>query len=179
MAKGRRMAAIPEKDPPQADWFAEFKKLNPSTTPVRETSETPKESGKPSDRRKYHRFEIDECQATLHREGLLTVLGVGKNNRARAALDLSEGGVRFQISERIPVGTKVRIIIEMERYKDQITASGEIRWCYQSGKNSSDFYAGVEFIDLPASEKRKIAMMRDWFKSPQYRAVRDAKKKKT
>jgi Tfp pilus assembly protein PilZ len=174
------MAATPSKDPPQADWFAEFKKLNPSPAspaPVREQVESTKELGKPNERRRHSRFEIDECQATLHRDGLLTVLGMGKNNRARAALDLSEGGVRFLTHERIPVGTKVRMIIEMERYKDQISAAGEVRWCYQSAKNGDDFYAGVEFIDLPAAEKRKIAMMRDWFTSPQYRAVRDSKKR--
>jgi hypothetical protein len=175
------MAATPDKDPAQADWFAEFKKLNTSSSspaPVREQSDSSKEAGKPGERRHHNRFEIDECRATLHREGLLTVLGVGKSNRARAALDLSEGGVRFLTHERIPVGTKVRIVIQVERYKEQISAGGEVRWCYQSAKNSDDFYAGVEFVDLPGSEKRKIAMMRDWFTSPQYRAVRDAKKRK-
>jgi len=174
------MAATPGKDPPQADWFAEFKKVNPSAegpAPVREQSESSKETGKPGERRRHQRFEIDECQATLQRDGLLTVLGMGKSNRARAALDLSEGGVRFLTHERIPVGTKVRIVIEMERYKDQISASGEVRWCYQSAKSTDDYYAGVEFTDLPAAEKRKIAMMRDWFTSPQYRAVRDSKKR--
>src|SRR5436190_14332169 len=101
------MAATPEKDPPASDWFAEFKKVNPATTPpapVREQTESSKEAGKPGERRRYHRFEIDECQATLYREGLLNVLGVGKNNRARAALDLSEGGARFLTYERLPVG---------------------------------------------------------------------------
>lgn len=169
---------MPGKDPPQADWFAEFKKLNPSPAPVREQSESSKETGKPGERRRHGRFEIDECQATLHRDGLLTVLGVGKSNRARAALDLSEGGVRFLTHERLPVGVKVRVVIEMERYKDQITASGEVRWCYQSAKHAEDYYAGVEFTGLAPAEKRKIAMMRDWFTSPQYRAVRDSKKKK-
>jgi hypothetical protein len=172
------MAATPGKDPPQADWFAEFKKLNNSAAPVREPSESSKEAGKPAERRRHNRFEIDECNATLHRDGLLTVLGVGKSNRARAALDLSEGGVRFLTHERLPVGVKVRVVIEMERYKDQISAVGEVRWCYQSAKNADDYYAGVEFSDLPAAEKRKISMMRDWFTSPQYRAVRDAKKRK-
>jgi Tfp pilus assembly protein PilZ len=171
------MTATPDKDPPRADWFAEFKKINPSPTPVREQSESSKETGKPGERRRHCRFEIDDCQATLHRDGLLTVLGMGKNNRARAALDLSEGGVRFLTQERLPVGTKVRIVIDVERYKEQITAAGEVRWCYQSAKNSDEFYTGVEFVDLPASEKRKIGMMRDWFTSPQYRAVRDSKKR--
>lgn len=174
------MSGSPEKDN-QADWFAEFKKLNPGSSapaPVREQTDSSKEAGKPSDRRKHHRFEIDDCQATLYKEGLLTVIGVGKSNRARSALDLSEGGVRFLTHERLTVGAKVKIVIEMERYKDQIEASGEVRWCYQSGKSADDFYAGVEFLDLPSAEKRKIAMMRDWFTSPQYRAVRDAKAKK-
>jgi len=174
------MAGTPEED--QADWFAEFKKLNPgsSSAPARPRTdrESTKESGKPGDRRKHYRFEVDECQATLYRDGLLTVLGVGKSNRARAALDLSEGGVRFLTHERLPVGTKVRMVIEMERYKDHIEAAGEVRWCYQSAKSSEDFFCGVEFSDLDAAEKRKIAMMRDWFTSPQYRAVRDTKRRR-
>jgi hypothetical protein len=174
------MPGTPEKD--QANWFAEFKKLNPNSGPApagaKTERDTSKENRKPEERRKHSRFEIDDCQATLYRGGLLTALGVGKSNRARAAIDLSEGGVRFQTLERFPIGAKVRVIIGMERYKEQIEASGEVRWCYQSTKNSADFFCGVEFLDLPATEKRKIAMMRDWFTSPQYRAVRDTKKKK-
>lgn len=173
------MADAPEKD--QADWFAEFKKLNAGSPSAPARPRTDKDStsegGKPSDRRRHPRFEVDECQATLYRDGLLTVIGVGKSNRARAALDLSEGGVRFLTHERIPIGTKVRMIIEMERYKDHIEAGGEVRWCYQSTRNSEDFYCGVEFSDLIPTEKRKIAMMRDWFTSPQYRAVRDSKRR--
>ena len=137
----------------------------------------PGASGKASERRRHGRFGVDECQATLYRDGLLTVFGVAKNNRARAALDLSEGGVRFLIHERLPIGTKVRMIIQMEKYKDQIEASGEVRWCYQSAKNTEDFYAGVQFDDLDPIQKRKIVLMREWFTSPQYRAVRDTKRK--
>lgn len=164
----------------QADWFAEFKKINKGGsggTAGAQADPTPGGSKKPAERRSHGRFEVDECSATLYREGILNVFGVGKGNQARAALDLSEGGVRFLIHERIPVGTKVRMIIQMEKYKDAIEASGEIRWCYQSAKNSGDFYAGVQFEDLPASQKRKIALMREWFTSPQYRAVRETKRK--
>ena len=171
------MAATPGNDSPQADWFAEFKKLSSAPPPPRQQSESSKEAGKPSERREHSRFEIDDCQATLQRDGLLSALRVGRNNRARAALDLSEGGVRFLTDERLPVGTKVRVVIQVERYQDEITASGEVRWCYKSAKNAEDFYAGVEFTDLAAPERRKIAMMRDWFTSPQYRAVRDSKKR--
>ena len=167
-----------DPDPSQADWFAEFKKINKTGGPAAKTESTPAASGKASDRRRHGRFGVDECQATLYRDGLLTVFGVAKNNRARAALDLSEGGVRFLIHERLPIGTKVHMIIQMEKYQDQIEASGEVRWCYQSTKKSEDFYAGVQFSDLDDIQKRKIAMMREWFTSPQYRAVRETKRKK-
>ncbi|MBI3855364.1 MAG: PilZ domain-containing protein [Planctomycetes bacterium] len=171
------MAGGPDKN--QSDWFAEFKKVNkgaPPGTPSKPDS-TPAGAKKDSERRRHSRFEIDECQANLYREGILSVFGVGKGNRARAALDLSEGGVRFLIHERLPVGTKVRMNIQMEKYKDEIEASGEVRWCYQSAKNVEDFYAGVQFENLDPVQKRKIALMREWFTSPQYRAVRETKRK--
>lgn len=172
------MPGDPHKN--QSDWFAEFKKVNKGGPPSAQGTQpesTPTGSKKGAERRRHNRFEIDECQATLYRDGLLTVFGVGKGNRARAALDLSEGGVRFLIHERIPIGTKVRMVIQMEKYKDQVEAAGEIRWCYQSAKNSEDFYAGVQFDDLDPVQKRKIALMREWFTSPQYRAVRETKRK--
>jgi c-di-GMP-binding flagellar brake protein YcgR len=166
------MGGVP--DPSQADWFAEFKKVNRSAPAKTE----PAPSGKASERRRHGRFEVDACQATLYPHGILSVLGVAKQNRARAALDLSEGGVRFLIHERLPIGAKVRMVIQMEKYQDQIEATGEVRWCYQSTKKAEDFFAGVQFSDLDATQKRKIAMMREWFTSPQYRAVRDQKRKK-
>jgi len=168
-----------DTDKNQADWFAEFKKINKGTgtAPGGKSDSTPTGSKKGTERRRHARFEVDECQATLFRDGILSVFGVGKGNRARAALDLSEGGVRFLIHERIPIGTKVRMIIQMEKYQDQIEAAGEIRWCYQSAKNTEDFYAGVQFDDLDPIQKRKIVLMREWFTSPQYRAVRETKRK--
>jgi c-di-GMP-binding flagellar brake protein YcgR len=169
-----------DPDSRQTNWFAEFKKVN-KVSPASSTKSdsTPPGNSKASERRLHHRFEIDECQATLYPQGLLTVFGMSKNNRARAALDLSEGGVRFLIHERLTIGTRVHMVIQMEKYQDQIEARGEVRWCYQSTKKAGDFYAGVEFSDLDAAQKRKIAMMREWFTSPQYRAVRETKRKKS
>jgi Tfp pilus assembly protein PilZ len=167
-----------DPEPKRTDWFSEFKKVNKSSPSAPTKAEgTPTTNAKPAERRRHTRFEVDEAQATLYRDGILSVFGVGKDNRARAALDLSEGGARFLVHERLAIGTKVRMIIQMEKYQDQIEAAGEVRWCYQSTKKSADFYAGVQFSDLDATQKRKIAMMMEWFTSPQYRAVRDAKRK--
>jgi Tfp pilus assembly protein PilZ len=166
-------------DPSQAEWFAEFKKVNKAgpAGPSKPEPVPAAAGSKPSDRRRHLRFEVDECQATLYREGILSVFGMSKQNRARAALDLSEGGVRFLTHERLAIGTKVRMIIQMEKYKDQVEASGEVRWCYQSVKKTEEFYVGVQFSDLDPAQKRKIAQMKEWFTSPQYRVVRETKRK--
>jgi len=171
------MPGDPDKN--QADWFAEFKKVNKAPNAGPKTDTTPGNAKKSTERRRHNRFEVDECQATMYREGILSVFGVGRGNRAKAALDLSEGGVRFHIMERLPIGTKVRMVIQMDKYKDAIEASGEVRWCYQSAKNSEDFYCGVQFENLDPAQKRKIAMMREWFTSPQYRAVRETSKRRS
>jgi hypothetical protein len=172
------MPGDPDKN--QADWFAEFKKANKGGVPSKGQSGTESSSapaGKPTDRRRHLRFEIADCRATLYREGVLTVFGVGKGNRARAALDLSEGGARFLVHERLPIGTKVRMCIQIEKFKDAVEGSGEVRWCYQSARQAEDFYVGIQFSDLEPAQARKIAMMRDWFTSPQYRAVRETRQR--
>jgi c-di-GMP-binding flagellar brake protein YcgR len=166
-----------DSNPNQAEWFAEFKKLSKNPPAGASKPDVAPPSGKPSDRRNHLRFSIEECQATLYREGILNVFGVNKQNRARAALDLSEGGVRFLTHERLAIGMKVRMIIQMDKYKDQIEASGEVRWCYQSLSKTDDFYVGVQFADLDPAQKRKIVQMKEWFTSPQYRAVRETKRK--
>jgi hypothetical protein len=54
-----------------------------------------------------------------------------------------------------------------------------VRWCFESGVKPGDFYVGVMFTNLNASQKRKITLMRDWFTSPQFRALRAARRRKT
>lgn len=169
------------------DWFQDFQKAKassgtpPGGAPAKDkdtesTSSRPAPAG--SERRKHARFEMSEAETTVYREGVLTLIGVGKENKARVALDLSEGGLRILCEERIPVGTKVRVRIEVEKYQDVIEATGTVRWCFQSAKRKEDFFAGIMFVNLDAGQTRKIALMREWFTSPQYRAMRDSERRK-
>jgi c-di-GMP-binding flagellar brake protein YcgR len=152
------------------DWFGEFQKANAPAP-------TPPPQGLPpgADRRRHFRFEVDEASASLYRAGLLTLLRVGKTNFARTAIDLSEGGVRLLLEQRLPIGTRVRIRIHMEKYDDDIQTAGEVRWCFESARKAGEFYAGVRFDPLETSQCRKIALMKDWFTSPQYKAIRDTR----
>jgi hypothetical protein len=92
-------------------------------------------------------------------------------------VDLAEGGARLFLHRRLRAGTRVRVRIEMERYKDAIEAPAVVRWCYQSAHRKDDFHAGVMFLDLHPSQKKKVALMRDWFTSPQYKALRESRRR--
>jgi hypothetical protein len=170
-------------DPKPDEWFNEFKKLNtqgtaPSGPPGDEASsgrnEPPPAQG--SDRRNHGRFEVDQASAHLIKDGFLALIGIGKgNNLARAAIDVSQSGAQLLIHVRLSPGTKVRLKIAVEKYKEVIETTGIVRWCYQSAKKKQDFFVGVEFQAMNATEARKLAAMRDWFTSPQYKAVKQGR----
>jgi len=171
------MKAVP--DPKSDDWINEFKKLNtsPSAPPRGDSSSSQHAAPEPkgSDRRRHGRFEVDQISAQLYKEGLLAFIGVGKGNLARAAIDVSEGGAQLLVHERLPAGTKVRLKIAVEKYKDVVEAAGIVRWCYQSAKKKDDFYVGVQFAEMDNLQSRKVKLMKDWFTSPQYKAVRQTR----
>ena len=162
----------------EESWLEEFKRLNqgsPSASPPSDPMAPPSQ-----DRRRRHaRFDLDDARVDLFDGGLLAAIGVGRGNLALAPLDLSEGGLRVRLRRRIKTGTKVKIRLEIERHGDAVEATGVVRWCFESGTRPGDFYAGVMFTNLNASQKRKIILMRDWFTSPQFGALRAARRRKT
>ena len=119
--------------------------------------------------RQHFRFRIEDASADLYLKGFLTSIGLGRVNKARAAINLSEGGTLLLTRERIETGTRVLVRIEMERFEDVIEAEGIVSWCEQSGKNDKDWYAGIEFKGLTPADGKKIANMREWFTSPEYK----------
>lgn len=152
----------------KSGWRNEFKKINEKPPPT--SAPTGEENG--DERRKHHRFEVDGASTEVLPKGLLTLVGIGRKNIARAAIDLSQGGARLLLSERLRPGTKTKVRIEIEKYKDAIESLAVVRWCFESGQKPGDFFAGVMFTDLDEAEKKKVALMREWFTSPQFRAIR-------
>ena len=108
---------------------------------------------------------------------LLQTLGIGRTNEARAAVNLSEGGILIRTRERIKSGTKVNVRLDIEKFKDVIEAEGVVRWCVQ-GADESDYYAGILFTRVPAAALAKIVRLRGYFTSPEYRSRNAAKKKR-
>ena len=120
--------------------------------------------------RKYLRFRIEDASAEVYIKGLFTSFGLGKVNKGRAAINLSEGGAMLMVRETIPIDTKVTVRIEMEKYEDFIETPGVVKWCEQSARSDKDFYAGIQFTGLGDADLKKIAKMREWFTSPEYKS---------
>ena len=119
--------------------------------------------------RKSLRFRIDEAVARMYVKGLLTSIGLGRANAVRAAVNLSEGGVLILASERFRPDTRIRVRIEMEKYDDVLECDGMVRWCAGSARNPGYYFVGIAFEGLTPAQSRKIAAMRAWFTSPEYK----------
>jgi hypothetical protein len=124
----------------------------------------------PDNRRRHTRFQVASTQVLLHRDGFLSALKLG-SNKARKVCDLSQGGARILVTEKIEVAQKVRLRITLEKYQDEIEISGEVMWCYPS-TNRKDYYVGIKFAADNPSTARKMSALQEWFTSPQYQALR-------
>ncbi len=160
-------------------WLEEFQRLSrqPSPVPSPERPAVPPQPAKDR-RRRHERFRPEDARVNVTEGGLLAAIGVGRENLCQVPLDLSEGGAKVQLSRRLAVGTKVKVRLEIERFGDALSAAGVVRWCHQSAKNPSTFFAGIMFTDLDPLEEKKIGAMREWFTSSKCHKLRRARERK-
>src|SRR3989338_4257692 len=69
--------------------------------------------------------------------------------------DISEGGARFIVYERLMKGTKLDIQLEVPFDSMPIFAKGEVAWIRKIGEeNSKTFEVGVIFKDIGQSDQK-------------------------
>lgn len=122
------------------------------------------------DRRRHKRFTPRVCDLTLipNTKGFLSLFGK-KKNVALAVIDLSEGGCRFVTHSQLAVGSHVRVDIHMKLFKDTFEAEGLVAWCCAHPSRTSLFLVGVCFKKTDPAHDRKIASIRDYLSSPEFR----------
>jgi Tfp pilus assembly protein PilZ len=149
------------------NWFDEGAKRAPVDRVTPNPNAIPIKS---DNRRKHTRFQVASTQVILQRDGLLSVLSFG-GNKARKVCDLSQGGARVLVTEKLEINQKVRLKITLEKYQDEIEIGGHVKWCFPS-TNKKDFFVGIKFnADNPVTA-RKMSALQEWFTSPQYQALK-------
>ena len=118
---------------------------------------------KKSELRRSTRFHIDDAVALVYKKTLLSTLGIGRTNEARAAVNLSEGGILIRTHNRVKNGMKVKIRLDLEKFKDVIEVEGVVRWCFKGAGEGSEYYAGIRFTYVPEQAATKISRLRGYF----------------
>ena len=119
-----------------------------------------------SELRKDTRFSVDEVIPLVYVKGLLTSIGIGRTNQAQEAMNLSEGGILVRTKQKLKSGMRVKVRLQIEKFKDVIEAEGKVRWCFQQAQDKSDYFAGIQFANLGPGVAAKISSLRGYFTSP-------------
>lgn len=152
---------------PSPDWREEFKKFNQSLPNPTAQASPPGEKTGSNERRKFPRFEVTKISCTLYRKGLTTFMGLSRVNLEGTAIDLSEGGVRIALGERLFLDTKVHVRMEISKFQDVLESDGAVRWCREVPKHEPPlFQAGIMFLNPPASLTKKITSIRIYYNTP-------------
>jgi Tfp pilus assembly protein PilZ len=73
--------------------------------------------------------------------------------------DISEGGARFIVYERLMKGTKLDIQLEVPFDSMPIFATGEVMWIKKIGEeNSKTFEVGVIFKGINQNDQKRLRM---------------------
>jgi len=116
------------------------------------------------------RFKVEDVVPWVYEKGLLTPLGIGRENHAKETINLSLGGILVRLDQRIKAGTKVGVRLDVEKFNDVIEVDGVVRWCFQAVQDSRNFFAGIQFTQVSRSMKSKIAQLQGYFMSPEFKS---------
>jgi c-di-GMP-binding flagellar brake protein YcgR len=84
---------------------------------------------------------------------------------ARELVDLSQGGAQVVTSGSLPPGTRVILVLHLDKFQDQVEAGALVRWARVDGLA---WRLGVEFTKVDPLAQRKLCAMCGWFTSPEY-----------
>ena len=161
-----------------APWYDEFARANAAAPPPAPTKPAPApRPGGGANRRAHERFRVEEAGLWLQVGALARLLNLSKGAVEGRVANLSEGGVMILTSVTLEAGAKCRARIVFEKFRDVIESRGEVRWSRQVPGKEGGFAAGIQFLRLDAPLARKIALMREYFGSVQYREIRELRRR--
>ena len=73
------------------------------------------------------------------------------------AKDVSGGGIRLPIRQRLVAGTLLRMHIELMREGKKFVVEGKVVWLKPTQNQDSPYEAGIEFIGIDPLERNMIS----------------------
>jgi len=83
------------------------------------------------------------------------VVGREAEETVQAAKDISQGGVRFPVSERLPQGARLELELALPVEESPIQAQVEVIWCARFHGNGP-YEVGCRFIQIDPLDRGKI-----------------------
>lgn len=83
------------------------------------------------------------------------VVGTGMGGVLRAAKDVSGGGIRFPVNQRLPQGAKLDLELTLPRETAPIQAQAEVIWSARS-RGRRTYEAGCQFTQIDPLDRGKI-----------------------
>ena len=129
----------------------------------------------PVTKRRYERFDVKDAPLEAFKLGLLSRL-ISRGSIGRLLVNISECGVQIVLTERLELGTKLRIAAKIPKVSDTIEGEVVIRWCVPLG-SGGEFLAGAEFYSMPNGTANKIQHLRKFYKSAEWRQLKTTMKR--
>lgn len=71
--------------------------------------------------------------------------------------DISEGGIRLRIFQRLAPGTALKLWIYLRDFEQPILAVGEVAWLQKQNDKEYPFEVGIRFIEINSSDRDKLS----------------------
>jgi len=133
-----------------------------------------------ANRRKHLRFQPADLELSITKQasGLSRLFGGGaKENISVGIYDLSEGGMRVSIRERVAPGSTVAVKFKIKKFNDEVAVEATVAWIIPHAVRHEHFIIGLSFNKPSASSQSKLASMRSYFTSPQFRNKSETSKR--
>jgi len=83
------------------------------------------------------------------------VIGQEGEGDSQTAKDISQGGIRFSVGERLPNGAKLELELKLPEEAVPIQAQVEVAWCARFQGNGP-YEVGCRFIQIDPLDRGKI-----------------------
>lgn len=110
---------------------------------------------------------LQQCTVTVYRPAMF---GLARRRVAAPSvgIDLSETGLQFAISERVPPGQTVHVEAKLPAFQDEVMGEARVVWCTSNQRVAGEYLVGIEWTSLSEGHFTKIQHIRKVYRSREF-----------